>query len=42
MTDNRIETKGIESLCETLKSNSTLTQLDISGELSDISTKEFK
>ena len=42
MTDNGIETKGIESLCETLKSNSTLTELDISGEWSGNSTKEYK
>ena len=42
MTDNGIETKGIQSLCETLKFNSTLTQLDISGELCGISTKENK
>ena len=42
MTDNEIGNEGIESLCETLKINSTLTQLDISGELSDISINEYK
>ena len=42
MKDNGIETKGIESLCETLKFNSTLIELDISGELCDISTNEYK
>ena len=42
ITDNEIGNEGIESLCETLKINSTLTKLDLSGELRDISINEYK